>query len=349
MEGAGEPELLLPAGASPHSYSMRPSEAATVQDAAVIFWVGENLSPWMVDPLETLPRTEEIVELANSPGMRQLPFRESADFGTEHNHNGHDEHAHDDHEHEEHAHDDHEHEEHAHDDHEHEEHAHDDHEHEEHAHDDHEHEEHAHDDHEHEEHAHDDHEHEEHAHEEAGHDHHGHDHSGMDPHVWLDPMNAVVMADVMAGTLAEADPENAELYAQNAEAFADEIAELVDANTAELAAVAGKNFVVFHDAYHYYEARFDVEASGAISFSDATAPSAARLTEIQETIEDLDVTCVFAEPQFDDSLVQTVIDGTNAKSGILDPLGSSLEPGPTLYPELIQSITDELVDCLSQG
>ncbi|MEM9249780.1 MAG: zinc ABC transporter substrate-binding protein, partial [Pseudomonadota bacterium] len=262
-----------------------------------------------------------------------------------------DDHDHD-HDHEEHAdaddHDhDHDHEEHAdaddHDhDHDHEEHAdaddHDhDHDHEEHADaDDHDH------DHDHEEHADaDDHDHEEHAH-----DDHGHAHGAHDPHAWLSTENASTWLNLIAAELSAADPDNAGAYFANAAAARDELSALGDELSAVLDPVRGGSFIVFHDAYQYFEQDFDMPAAGAISIGDAQDPSPARIAEIRDRIRDEGVDCVLAEPQFNPGLVATVLDGTNASTGVIDPLGADLEPGPELYPQVIRNLAVTLSECL---
>ncbi|MEM8570800.1 MAG: zinc ABC transporter substrate-binding protein [Pseudomonadota bacterium] len=361
MQGVGTPELLVDSGASPHYYSMTPSDASALQEADVIFWIGDGLEPWLVGPLQSLPQSADVVELADADGVEILPFRESARFEHDHDH-GHgedhaaDEHGHDDHDHEEHAEAAHGHDDHDHDHEEHAEaaHGHDDHDHDHeelaeaaHGHDDH--------DHDHEElaeaaHGHDDHD--EHAHDDHGHDDHdraGHAHADGDPHIWLDPVNAIAMAQAMAGALSQADPENASTYTENAAAFTEEMETLSGEVSEKLASVTDLRFIVFHDAYHYFEDRFGMEASGAIALGDASTPSAARVAEVRDTLEELQVQCVFSEPQFDTSLVETVIDGTGAQSAVLDPIGVGLEPGPTLYPELLRNIADGLAGCLNQA
>jgi zinc transport system substrate-binding protein len=105
-------------------------------------------------------------------------------------------------------------------------------------------------------------------------------------------------------------------------------------------------FVVFHDAYQYFEADFDFPASGAISIGDASDPSPARIAEIQGRIAEQGIDCVLAEPQFNPGLVITVLDGTDAQTGILDPLGSDLESGPALYPQLIRNLSTALAGCM---
>ena len=121
---------------------------------------------------------------------------------------------------------------------------------------------------------------------------------------------------------------------------------LIGEVNATLDPVRDGQFVVFHDAYQYFETDFDFPASGAISIGDASDPSPARIAEIQSQIAGEGIDCVLAEPQFNAGLVTTVLDGTNAKTGILDPLGSDLEPGPALYPQLFRNLSTALVGCM---
>ncbi len=214
-----------------------------------------------------------------------------------------------------------------------------------HDHDDHEDEDH--DDHDHDEHAEkDEHDHEEHD-DHAGHEgHEGHDHGEHDPHAWLSPQNASAWLNVIAAQLSAADPENAGTYFANAAEGRAELETLVSDVDAILDPVRGGSFVVFHDAYQYFEADFDFAASGAISLGDASDPSPARIAEIQERIQEEGVDCVLAEPQFNPGLVATVLDGTEASTGVIDPLGAALEPGAGLYPLLITNMAQTLADCL---
>ncbi|MBY8977480.1 zinc ABC transporter substrate-binding protein [Rhodobacteraceae bacterium NNCM2] len=210
-----------------------------------------------------------------------------------------------------------------------------------------------HDDHEkHDDHAdhdkHDDHD-DEHAekNEEGHHDEHGHEGEHLDPHIWLDPENAKQALRLIADSLADLDPENAATYYRNATDSVAKLSELETWVNDKIAPVHGGKFIVFHDAYHYYEARFDIEASGAISLSDASAPSPRRVAEVRDTILDVDARCVFAEPQFNTSIIASVTEGTDVKQAILDPLGAGIEPGPGLYNQLIQELTINLSTCLT--
>ena len=173
-----------------------------------------------------------------------------------------------------------------------------------------------------------------------------HDEEPLDAHIWLDPRNGAAMAAAVADLLAAIDPENAATYAANATAFAAEMADLETELTAALAPVSGRPYVVFHDAYQHFENRFAMPAAGSVTLGDADQPSAARVAAISDRIRDTAATCVFAEPQFEPRLIATVTEGTNARSGTLDPEGATLEPGPDLYPALLRGIAEGLAECL---
>ena len=176
-------------------------------------------------------------------------------------------------------------------------------------------------------------------------DHEGHDHAGSDPHAWLDPENGKLWLDVIADELGKLDPGNAGTYAANASAGKSEIDAAVAQIRQDLAPAANLRFVVFHDAYQYFEARFDLAALGAISAGDASDPGPARIEAVRGIIRDGRVDCVFSEPEFNQSFVQTVIEGTEVKAAIIDPLGSQIAPGPEFYPALLRAVSDELVGC----
>jgi zinc transport system substrate-binding protein len=186
--------------------------------------------------------------------------------------------------------------------------------------------------------------------EEHDHDEHDHDsHGARDGHVWLDPANARKMLAEIARVLSEASPENAPKFAANAARASADIDALEARIARELEPVRGKPFVVFHDAYQYFEHRFGLDAVGSITVSPEVQPSAKRLTEIRRKIEALDAKCVFAEPRFQPNLVSAVIEGTNARSGTLDPEGTTIDPGPGAYATLIENLADGLRSCLAAG
>ena len=151
---------------------------------------------------------------------------------------------------------------------------------------------------------------------------------------------------MIAGQLSAADPDNAGTYFANAAAAREEMEALSVEVSSILDPVRGGSFIVFHDAYQYFETDFDFPAAGAISLGDASDPSPARIAEIQGRIAEEGIDCVLAEPQFNPGIIATVLDGTEASTGVIDPLGAALEPGPMLYPQLIRNMASTLADCL---
>ena len=192
--------------------------------------------------------------------------------------------------------------------------------------------------------GHDDHD--DHDHDKEHDDHAGHDHGEFDPHAWLSTDNAKTWLNVIAAKLSSIDPANAGGYFANA---SEAIAELdaLDKEVDEmLDTVRGGKFIVFHDAYQYFETVYDFPASGAISLSDASDPGAARIAEIAKRIESENIQCVLSEPQFNANMVDTVMAGTEAKTEVIDPLGFGIEPGASLYTKLIKGMATSLVNCL---
>ena len=281
MQGVGEPALIVEGAASPHTYSMKPSNASALEKANVVFWVGHGLEAFLEKPLESLGSGAKIVELDDAPGLEKLKFREGGAFE-----------AHDDGD-----------------------------------------------------------EHEAgaegtEAHEEAG---HHHDEGEFDLHLWLDPINAKAMAAEIEKTLAEADPDNASAYKANLDALNTRLDTLDKKLVETVAPIKDKPFIVFHDAYQYFEHRYHVKVAGSITVSPETLPGAARLKQIHAKIVELGATCVFAEPQFEPKLVNVVLEGTSAKSGTLDPEAATLEAGPDLYFQLMDIIGTSLKTCLSNA
>ncbi len=200
--------------------------------------------------------------------------------------------------------------------------------------------------------AHDDGDEHDHGHDHAA-DDHGHDdhddHHGFDTHLWLDPMNAKAMAAEITTTLVAADPANALTYEANAKALDEKLDALDEEIAATVSPVKDKPFIVFHDAYQYFEHRYHIRVAGSITVSPETIPGAERVSEIHRKVGDLGATCVFAEPQFEPRLVDVVIEGTKAKSGVLDPEAATLPAGPDLYFTLMRGIAGSMRNCLASA
>ena len=290
MDCVNKPELIVDGYASPHGFALKPSHAKMLQDADLIFWVGEDLENFLEKPLGSIAKKAEKIELLEIKGLTKLKFRERNIFD-----------GHDDHGHKEDDHDDH----------------------------DHDKEGKKKDDH-------DDHGHDEHGHE-------GHAHGEFDPHIWLDPMNAKVILKEMAEHMIEKDQKNASIYKSNLKKGLKDLDKL----TSDVKSDLNKDFksIVFHDAYQYFEKRFDVNVLGAFTVNTDVLPGAEQLSEIREIIEHDKVSCIFSEPQFNPDIIKAVAKDTNVATGVIDPLGATLNPGKDLYFDLISNMSKSFKGC----
>ena len=277
MDGISKPGLIVDGYASPHGFAMKPSHAKMLQEADLIFWVGEDLESFLEKPLKSIAKKAEKIELMEIKGLNKLKFRERNIF-EEHNDHGHKEDDHDDH-----------------------------------------------------------------AKKEDDHGHEGHAHGEYDPHIWLDPSNAKVILKEMAEHLIEKDQKNASVYKNNLKKALKDLDKLTKDVKSEL----NKDFksIVFHDAYQYFEKRFDVNVLGAFTVNTDVMPGAEQLAEIREIIEHDKVSCVFSEPQFNPDIINAVAKDMNISTGVLDPLGATLNPGKDLYFDLIRNMSKSFKGC----
>ncbi len=185
--------------------------------------------------------------------------------------------------------------------------------------------------------------------EEHDHDKHDeHDHGEFDPHVWLDPNNAKILVAEIEEQLTKIYPKHADTFANNANTITKELDALTDEINLELKDVKSKGYIVFHDAYQYFEHRFDMSALGSVTVSPEVMPGVNRIRKLQQKVKQLEAICVFSEPQFEPKLVATITENTSAGSGVLDPLGASIEKGPQLYFKLIRNMALSIKECLSK-
>ena len=304
MAGVGEPHLLMRGASSPHDFNLRPSDAAVIEEAHVIFVIDEHLEASLAASIESLAGEARVVELSHAKGLIRRPLREGGAFEEDehHHHDDDEEHGHADHEDEEGSgqesakrRDD--------------------------------------------DHDRDD-------------DHRADDHDVDEPfdlHVWLDPVNGWAMARMVADTLAAADPANADAYKENAHDLVHRLDDLTEEIAATLAPARGKAFIVFHDGYRYFEDRFGLNVVGSAVVSPERPPGVRRIRELRARVQELGVTCVFDEPQFDRRLVATIIEGAAVRSGTLDPLGADVENGPGLYFAVLRNMASSFRDCLAPG
>ena len=173
-------------------------------------------------------------------------------------------------------------------------------------------------------------------------------HNAGDPHIWLDSDNAIATVDAVTTTLVELDPENRNRYQVNAAAARERIKALNAQLAATLAPIADVPYLVFHDAYQAFEHRYGLHAAGAVTLNPQRAPGAGRIRSLRQHIIDDGIRCVFREPQFEPRLVETLISGTGARAGVLDPMGSDITPGPTAWFQLMRQLANSMIACLSQ-
>ena len=180
-------------------------------------------------------------------------------------------------------------------------------------------------------------------HDDHGHGHDEHGHGEFDPHIWLDPMNAKIIIKKITNQLSKIDRKNSSIYKSNSKKALKEIDQLIEEvkkNVNKKASV-----VVFHDAYQYFESRFNINIIGALTVNTDVLPGAEQLSEIREVIEHEKVKCILSEPQFNPEIIKTIAKDTNINTGILDPLGANLDKGKTLYFDLIKNISSSFKNC----
>lgn len=183
--------------------------------------------------------------------------------------------------------------------------------------------------------------------EEHGEEEHEEGVASYNGHIWLSPANAKAMAREIAQQLGAVDKDNAALYAANAEAFNASVDKAAAAIAERLAPVKDRPFIVFHDAYPYFEEAFGLAAVGSISDASGHSPSAKRIGEIQAKIAETGAVCVFREPQFDARFAETVVEGSGARLGVLDAIGANFAPGPGAYVQLMISLAESANRCLA--
>ena len=178
---------------------------------------------------------------------------------------------------------------------------------------------------------------------------HAHDEVACcDAHIWLSPFNAKLMAAAIAKELSNLDPENAAIYQTNVDRLTQRIDAMEARIVSRLAPLRTIPFVVFHDAFQYFEQSFGLNAVGSVTVSPDRLPSARRIKALREEIAESGARCVFREPQFESALVQILLEDSDARAGVLDPLGTDVAPGPDAYFELMDANADALIECLNR-
>ena len=185
------------------------------------------------------------------------------------------------------------------------------------------------------------------------HDKHGKKHDDHDDHekeddvhIWLSPDNAIKIVQKVNKVLSLYFPENSKIYNDNTTKFIDKIRNLKMELVKELSPIKNKPYIVFHDAYQYFEKTFELNAVGSVALEGDIASSPKQISIIKDKIVKSKASCVFQEPQFDSKLVKIVVEGTDAKIGTLDPLGVNISENKDFYLQLLTNMTKSLKECL---
>ncbi|EHK2921557.1 MULTISPECIES: zinc ABC transporter substrate-binding protein ZnuA [Vibrio] len=255
-EGVTTPEVLVQSNASPHDYSLRPSDVKKVASADLVIWYGHDLEPFLEKVVSNRSSTLTLSEIPN------LALRE---FDSEHSH-----------------------------------------------------------------------------------DHDGHDHGSHDPHFWLGIKPVKQVAQAVVNKLVEIDTANAKTYSNNLVKFEEQLAAKDKEIEQQLAPVKNQGYFVFHDAYGYFEERYQLNNLGHFTVTPDRKPGAKTLIQIRKTLGSGNVACVFSEPQFTPAVVESVMRGSDVAKGELDPLGSVIKVEPGSYFNLLGNMADSFEQCLAQ-
>ncbi|EGQ7972548.1 zinc ABC transporter substrate-binding protein ZnuA [Vibrio parahaemolyticus] len=255
-EGVTTPEVLVQSNASPHDYSLRPSDVKKVASADLVIWYGHDLEPFLEKVVSNRSSTLTLSEIPN------LALRE---FDSEHSH-----------------------------------------------------------------------------------DHDGHDHGSHDPHFWLGIKPVKQVAQAVVNKLVEIDPANAKTYSNNLVKFEEQLAAKDKEIEQQLAPVKNQGYFVFHDAYGYFEERYQLNNLGHFTVTPDRKPGAKTLIQIRKTLGSGNVACVFSEPQFTPAVVESVMRGSDVAKGELDPLGSAIIVEPGSYFNLLGNMADSFAQCLAK-
>ncbi len=277
MGETGSPELLVTGAASPHTFSLKPSQAASLTEADLVFWVDPALEGFLVNPMANLAKENASVPLLNAEGVNLLEAREG---GIWESHHEDDDHGH--------------------------------------------------------------------GHAPQHQDEHEKetDHHTLDPHFWLDIANGMALVTSIEHQLSKAYPELAPAFSENASDFREQLLLLDTELKEQLAPVSTQPYIVFHDAYQYFEERYDLSPAGSVTANPEVRPGARRIADLRQASSA--AICVFAEPQFEARILQRLTEDEGVHLGYLDPLGSALPAGPDHYAATLRALANSIADCLSQ-
>ncbi len=263
------PQLLITGNASPHNYTLKPSEIQQLQKANIILWGGCAGEPFLTKVLKQLHKTTLVFDVSQLPNIKKLPIRTTANWA----HNKHCHHSNTKHT----------------------------------------------------------------------------FHKPFDPHIWLSIQNANIIVYTITNTLSKMDPIHEPEYRTNASLFLEKLHNLEQQLKHRLQNILDKPYLVFHDAYQYFETHFQLNPISAITINPEAPPSAKKIYQIQQLLKKKQVACIFSEPQFPQKTINNLLAGTQVIHDVLDPLGQDSDLGPIGYITLLETLANHLQTCLEQS
>ena len=175
-------------------------------------------------------------------------------------------------------------------------------------------------------------------------DDHGHGHGhGVDNHLWLNPNNAVVLAEALAERLGQLRPDLAGQYRDRAEAFARRMASLDQTLMAALAPVSERGFAVYHDGYRHFVEHYGLRQLDYVSVTPELTAGAKHLYHLEQALRD-QAACLFVEPYADTTSARQLGERLGLGVSELDPLASNR--AVESYDALMRGLADTMLACL---
>ncbi|MCS5707461.1 zinc ABC transporter substrate-binding protein [Candidatus Berkiella cookevillensis] len=276
-EGITEPTLLLPDGASPHTFLLKPSHRKLIQEADLLIWVGENCETHLEKIIAQ--NKSKALTLMSYPTLKILTLRKDRDFSLIHNPIPQPKHRH------------------------------------------------------------------EHEHEHA-HEHHDHSHaSNEDAHIWLSVENAKLITTAILERLIQLDPAHEKEYRHNAEQYQKQLDTLKETLAQRFAQTKPAPFLVFHDAYQYFETEFGISSIGSILINPHVPLTARALSHIQSLIEKYHVHCIYYEPEYSYQALKPILSKQGLQLLELDHLGVRQAKGLGCYEKMMLALSTQLIAC----
>ncbi|MDY6793804.1 MAG: metal ABC transporter substrate-binding protein [Actinomycetota bacterium] len=160
-----------------------------------------------------------------------------------------------------------------------------------------------------------------------------------DPHVWLDPELAVHQVEAIRDGFVEADPDNGEIYRENADACIDELRGLSEYIGGEVSTFTRRKFVSFHPAWSYFARRYGLEQVGVVEELPGKEPGVGEIADLVELIRAEGVEVIFTEPQFNPKAAEVIAEESGADVVLksLDPLGDPDDEEKDTYVKFMKN------------